>query len=390
MRTSWRSAAAIAAITLTLGGCAGSSISRPFGGGEPSAQALITQARQQQGAEAAATRLQAAGILARQDKTAQALDLLKNLNDTLLPADSRVQWALLTSQTAVTQHDGKSALTAIQSVETIPKSDRDRQTLTQYKGEALSLLNQPLEAARTLITLQNDTDDTDLNDVIWRQVARLDDAQLNTLSGIGGWSAGWVSLAQVTRDQGGDLQQLFNAVSRWQQSRPSHPASRRLPNDLAALGNIKGQQISRIAVFLPESGPLKTIADSIREGIKTRNTTAATAGEQAPQITFHDSSGQDIKRLYAQAMMEGAQLVIGPLDKDKVTSLEQMSNVPVTTLALNYGTSDVNKARASRAPRGTHESCEVTHKISACPHYVRSAQALQVVPGFSPIQIRGR
>ena len=117
-----------------------------------------------------------------------------------------------------------------------------RQTLTQYKGEALSLLNQPLEAARTLITLQNDTDDTDLNDVIWRQVARLDDAQLNTLSGIGGWSAGWVSLAQVTRDQGGDLQQLFNAVSRWQQSRPSHPASRRLPNDLAALGNIKGHR----------------------------------------------------------------------------------------------------------------------------------------------------
>ncbi|MCM2131054.1 penicillin-binding protein activator [Larsenimonas rhizosphaerae] len=344
MRTSWRSAAAIAAITLTLGGCAGSSISRPFGGGEPSAQALITQARQQQGAEAATTRLQAAGILARQDRTAQALDLLKNMNDTLLPADGRVQWALLTSQTAITQHDGKSALTAIESVESIPTSDSNRQTLAQRKGEALGLLNQPLKAAITLITLQNETDDTSLNDAIWRQVARLDETQLNTLSDTGGWSAGWISLAQVARDQGGDLQQLFDAVSRWQQSRPSHPASRRLPSDLAALGDAKGRQISRIAVFLPESGPLKTIADSIREGIRTRNSTAASAGEQMPQITFHDSSGQDIKRLYAQAMMEGAQLVIGPLDKDKVTSLEQMGNVPVTTLALNYGTSDTNKA----------------------------------------------
>ena len=40
--------------------------------------------------------------------------------------------------------------------------------------------------------------------------------------------------------------------------------------------------------------------------------------------------------MYDRAVGDGAELIIGPLSKDNVTSLQLRSQLPVTTLALNY------------------------------------------------------
>jgi len=45
--------------------------------------------------------------------------------------------------------------------------------------------------------------------------------------------------------------------------------------------------------------------------------------------------------LYSEAVNQGADLVIGPLDKDKVQQLEQLTVMPVPTLALNYSSSSL-------------------------------------------------
>ena len=63
-----------------------------------------------------------------------------------------------------------------------------------------------------------------------------------------------------------------------------------------------------------------------------------------PDLTFIDSSQQDIDALYAQATLGGAQAVIGPLSKDKVNQLETRASVPLPTLALNYGEHARNQA----------------------------------------------
>ncbi|MCM3325096.1 penicillin-binding protein activator, partial [Cytobacillus kochii] len=62
------------------------------------------------------------------------------------------------------------------------------------------------------------------------------------------------------------------------------------------------------------------------------------------QLSFYDASSSNLNTLYAQATLAGAQVVIGPLDKDKVSRLEQRDSVPLPTLALNYGTAPSNSA----------------------------------------------
>ncbi|WP_106478383.1 penicillin-binding protein activator [Phytohalomonas tamaricis] len=344
MRNSLRRLTGITLAAFILSGCAGQSIVDRFSG--PSPQELLTQAQQQQGSEAAQTRLHAADILARQGDNAQALQILDTLDEKSLPAESKGQWALLTTRLALAQEDGQRAFNATQVLDqNVALSSDERNELRKRRGLAQAMLGHGLDAAITLIQLQGDSGDLGLNDDIWRQLTRLSPQQLDEVARRGGsLASGWVDLANLRRERDSDIAGLFNAVRGWQASHRNHPASQRLPQELSALQDLQGQEVHQIAVFLPESGPLQSVADAIREGIRARSNDAANQGESAPQIMFYDTTGGDIDALYAQAMMEGAQVAIGPLDKDKVSQLEMRSNVPIPTLALNYGTHADNSA----------------------------------------------
>lgn len=345
MRTSFTRLAGAAMVALTLAGCAGTSgIVDRFGGQSPND--LLSQAQQQQGSEAAATRLQAAELLQRQGDSTRALEVANTLDRSVLSNDQQLRWALLTSRAALDLQDAKTALAAtsiLDSALTLP--DNEKNILLERRGLAQAMNNQPFEAAQTLIALQQRTDDTQLNDTIWRQLNRLDPGQLDQLAGQGSVAAGWIELAQLQRRQGANIGALTDAISQWQSNNARHPASRRLPTDLGALDEIRDQEIRKIAVFLPRSGPLESIATAIREGIETRADDVRSQGGQIPELVFYDTTGQDIESLYARATMEGAQAVIGPLSKEQVSQLETRDGVALPTLALNYGTHDHNSAR---------------------------------------------
>lgn len=345
MRTSFTRLAGAAMVALTLAGCAGTSgIVDRFGGQSPND--LLTQAQQQQGSEAAATRLQAAELFQRQGDNTRALDIANTLDRSVLSNDQQLRWALLTSRTALELQDSQTVLAAtgiLDSAAALP--DNEKNILLERRGLALAMNDQPFEAAQTLISLQQRTDDTQLNDTIWRQLNRLDPGQLDQLAGQSTMAADWVELAQLQRQQGANIGALTDAISRWQSTHSGHPASRRLPTDLGTLNELRDQEIRKIAVFLPQSGPLESIATAIREGIETRADDVRSQGDQAPELVFYDTTGQDMESLYARATMEGAQAVLGPLSKEQVSQLETRDGVTLPTLALNYGTHDHNNAR---------------------------------------------
>ncbi|RKR02505.1 hypothetical protein C7446_2221 [Kushneria sinocarnis] len=346
MRTSLRRMTGVMLATLALAGCASTSsiVDRVSG---PSPDTLLQQARQQQGAQAAATRLQAAQILARQGNNAQALSVAGNLDQQQLDDSNRIAWALLTSRLALDQDDPASALqaTALVDESGLTLESDDRNTLRQRRGLAQAMQGDARTAALTLIALQRDTDNTALNDTIWQQLSRLDTRQLGEVaSRSGALAQGWVELARLRRDRSGNIAGLFDAVQQWRQANPQHPAARRLPTDLTQLQALEGKEVQRIAVFLPRSGPLSTVADALREGMRSRVEVARSQGQQVPELSFYDTADGTLQSLYGKAMMNGAQVVIGPLDKSKVSQLETRSDVPIPTLALNYGTHEHNSA----------------------------------------------
>ncbi|MCL7928883.1 penicillin-binding protein activator [Halomonas llamarensis] len=98
--------------------------------------------------------------------------------------------------------------------------------------------------------------------------------------------------------------------------------------------------VKRIAVYLPESGPLDNVASVIATAMRQHHDVQ----NSDVQLHFIDASRHSLDALYDRAEQMGAQIVIGPLDKNQVTALEQRQSVPLPTLALNYGKSRNNQA----------------------------------------------
>ncbi|MDI5922014.1 penicillin-binding protein activator [Halomonas sp. LR5S13] len=341
MKISFRGPLAAALTALLLAGCSFQpGIIERQPDGDP--QRLLQQAEQQEPGQAAQSRLEAADILARQGNRTQALEVAKEIDDSRLERQARTRWALLLSELGEAEGDPWAVIQAGQLLDEVDLPREASLTLRERLGMALAEVDEPRAAARALIQVQAETEREDLNDPIWDQLSRLDGGSLATLSDEGGdLVQGWVALAELVRSSGGDIQRLFARLDDWRERHRGHPAARRLPGEITALGELRGQEVNHIAVFLPESGPLAGIAGAIREGIRTHHLEGVDSGAR---LSFLDSSHGDLEALYREASESGAQVVIGPLDKDAVSELEQRERVPLPTLALNYGRGDRNRA----------------------------------------------
>jgi outer membrane PBP1 activator LpoA protein len=95
-----------------------------------------------------------------------------------------------------------------------------------------------------------------------------------------------------------------------------------------------------IALLLPLTGPYSPYANAIRNGFFTEYYTQKQQSHYAPSITVYDTQGKNIQTVYDTAIKQGADFIVGPLDKSDVTTLANASSAPVTTLALNSTSSD--------------------------------------------------
>jgi outer membrane PBP1 activator LpoA protein len=97
------------------------------------------------------------------------------------------------------------------------------------------------------------------------------------------------------------------------------------------------QMPARIALLLPLKGPLAAPAEAVREGFFT-GYFGSPSDAPRPQVRSYDSGGTpaQAQAAYAQAVTDGANLVIGPLARDSVAALFVRGTLPVPLLALNH------------------------------------------------------
>ncbi|PMR76889.1 penicillin-binding protein activator [Billgrantia endophytica] len=305
---------------------------------------LLEQARQQEPEQAAITRLQAADILARQGQRTQALDVATNIDDQQLPAEHRLHWAMLLSELGEAEGAPRAVIQAAQVLDEIDVPRDASLILRERHGKALAQTDEHRAAATILIGVQDETDSEALNDAIWASLSRLDGRELAAMRDeTDALGLGWLTLANLVRESGGDIEGLFMRFDEWRERNAQHPAARSVPRDLLALRELRGREVRHIAVFLPQSGPLAGVAEAIRDGIRAHHMNSAERNGGV-SLSFLDTSHGDIDALYEEARNRGAQVVIGPLDKDQVTELENRDRVPLPTLGLNYGHGDANRA----------------------------------------------
>ena len=141
---------------------------------------------------------------------------------------------------------------------------------------------------------------------------------------------GWLSLAAMTKNfQDEPLRQL-NELKKWQQTWPNHPAAIIVPASLQMLSRIVEEQPEKIALVLPLSGRLGTIGRAIRDGY------IAAHYQLTPdsKLKIYDSTSGEILDVLTRAVADGAQVIIGPLDRGKVTKISQLP-LKVPVIALN-------------------------------------------------------
>ncbi|WP_339429136.1 penicillin-binding protein activator [Pseudomonas taetrolens] len=308
---------------------------------DASLEQLLQQASETSNPEKVALlRLSAADLAIRQQNNERAQQILAQVPlDQLKPAQ-QVFASTLAAELAMSRNDPKAALTALShpSLSRVNELPTDLQVRTHtVHARAFEADDQLLSSARERAAMAPHlTGDaaTQNNEAIWALVAALPVDQLqpqgNDVLG------GWMSLA-LTVKSAGTLQDQQNAIDQWRMQNPAHPAAIQLPTPLVKLKELASQPLTKIALLLPQSGQLASVSRALRDGFMAAHYQAQQAGQNPPGIQFYDSSRlTSLDDFYRQAQADGVQLVVGPLEKPLVKQLNSRSQLPITTLALNY------------------------------------------------------
>ena len=106
-----------------------------------------------------------------------------------------------------------------------------------------------------------------------------------------------------------------------------------------SLSGATRENISRIALLLPSTGPIAPAARAVQDGIFAAY--FSDTSENRPELAIIDSglTAASGKAAYDKAISDGFDHVIGPLQRDQVTAIFQSNEVILPTLALNFADS---------------------------------------------------
>lgn len=172
---------------------------------------------------------------------------------------------------------------------------------------------------------------------LWKVLSDFTPEQLQEWksSSIPSVTRGWIDLALVSKTSGYDAKKLEMGLLRWEQSYRNHPAAPERVEAIRAQGNNLAINTSRIAVLMPMSGPYTEISRVVLDGLMAaqlshpRNTASV-------QVYDTNNNPATIASTYQRAVLEGADLVIGPMNKDSVDRLAA-SQLSVPIITMNYG-----------------------------------------------------
>ncbi|MGH8489674.1 MAG: penicillin-binding protein activator, partial [Gammaproteobacteria bacterium] len=270
----------------------------------------------------------------RVDEARQVLDGIK------VPAREhylKVWHTLLAAQTSLLSRNAEEALHALKRIEGDRVPDALRPRYHRVVADAYQAKGEFLSAAREQIALDPYLAGEKLKRAnrlaIWEtlhQVTRSDLTQERSLGSP--LLRGWIDLALIARS---DNDPSFEALlATWEKQYPQHPARRE------ALPRVREQRAvlhldpEHIALLLPLFGQYAEAAAAIKDGF-----IAAWYGDGINSarrtLSIHDTNAANAPAVYRRAVEEGAEFVVGPLDKQALKVLVASNVMAVPTLALN-------------------------------------------------------
>lgn len=334
--------------TMALAGCAStpsatSETNAPAAlpsGGTARADALLAQAANTQGSDPAAAaqlRLQAAELYA--DNSAwqplqRTLALLSKAE--LQTADKALRKALRAQLRLGQDGDPLSALDGIPEPQPGFPAATNARIQAAY-AQALLAVGDVSAAVGALVDrgsyLQGVDARTANREQLWAMLmeAPLGGGALQGRDDSSPTALGWIALARIARSAWVDPAALDAAWLDWQRQFAPHPAQPEFVGRAEQLAGRSTRMPQNIALLLPQTGRLATPAAAVRDGFMA----AWLQAGGNPRVQLLDTESADIATLVARAKTGGAEIIVGPLRKDRVEQLLQLDLGGLPALALN-------------------------------------------------------
>ncbi len=263
----------------------------------------------------------------------RALPLLSPVSGDSVPSMRR---ALADGLALIQQGDYEKALFTINSLDAAGFDDFEKGLFLRNLGKTqhqtgdqaaiLNLLNAellPMPANRR----------TELTHLIWEALrSNQDQALLAKVDARNANLAGWLALQQEYRGAMGDPAALSARLADWQLRFGAHPANEILIAEIIELAEMQSAPLQRVALLLPLEGPLAGYAAAIRDGFSAMR---FSANDLSLNLRIYAASDASAATAYQRAVSEGAQFVVGPLDKPGIEAISKLPARPIPILALN-------------------------------------------------------
>ncbi len=194
-----------------------------------------------------------------------------------------------------------------------------------------------VRAARNLIRLSNypGVSKEQLVERIWSSIKKLPLGYAPSLAKnsdtdeeLGWWDLATKFLGPLTPT----LQQRAWEV--WRAENPNHLAASHAPSEVL----LRPNELTTMALLLPQSGPLAEPSKAIRDGLMTAYWASQLANEVAAngrqKILIYDTSGHTMADVVSRAEADGAQILLGPLSKSNVEAITTLQP-SIPTIAFN-------------------------------------------------------
>ena len=223
--------------------------------------------------------------------------------------------------------------------------------IDDYRFKALALnirsrgvlaIGKPLESARMRMQirefLKTPEEIEANNDFIWDALNRITEpamiralAEQQTAE-----MRGWLELNLIVRRSNMLPNKMEPWIDQWHERYGEHPAAPIYVLNLLEESRSVYIEPKHIALMLPFTGRLEKVAEAIQNGFLYAY--YEDSGQLAElEIINASNDPAEFSLQYEQAIQNGADFVVGPIDKDLVNMLQQRQTLEVPTLTLNYG-----------------------------------------------------
>ncbi len=329
---------------LWLAGCGSTGAVRDAGVAAPAADSIAALLDRADAAANAANSSEAAGLRIEAAESLLAAGRLLDAAEVAAaafppPAGLAVELALLRARIGLAAGDAGAAMARLREIAAPPRGDARFVDYKLLLGDAADALAEPRLAVSAWSEAASRLDG-DAGEAVRRKIwVTLESRSTQELADMAAASMGyeqrgWVELARVVDSGEHSIPRQLESLVAWRRAWEQHAAARQLPGQLRELESAWAERPRHIALILP----LREAAGAaVKQGFLAGYYEALAVSREVPRLTLFDSSGaRDIRPLYRQAVDSGAELIVGPLFKDRVNELLAAGEPPAPTLALNY------------------------------------------------------